>query len=143
MEHDPLKPKLEVPEIRKEIEEGKNDSKEVQKFIDSHLEDLRNYIEQLEFDLGYYDHMTSANEFAREYREEFEKEPHTKQYSQDEIEKIQKSIDSSKALISAIHEQMNNAVLLKIQINAETEKMETLEKRYHNLLTYISPEQAN
>jgi hypothetical protein len=143
MEHDPLKPKLHVPEIRNEIELGEKDAKEIQEYIDLHLKDLTRTIEQLEFDMGYYDHMVSANEFAREYREELGKEPRTKEYSEDQIQKIQQGIDMSKAFIVALHEEMNKAILLKIEINAYTEAFEKLEREFNSILIRIPPEQEN
>ena len=143
MEQDPLKPKIQVPEIQQEIKEGEQIAREIQEYIDSHLEDLKFHIDQLEFATGYLDHMQSSNEFREEYRAEMGTEPRTKEHSQEEIDGIQNNIKETKALIADIHEKMHEATLLKIDFNASNEIFQKLENLFTEFLTHIPPEQEN
>ena len=143
MEHDPLKSKIEVPEIRQEIQEGERIAQEIQEYIDSHLEDLKFHIEQLEFATGYLDHMKSNNEFREEYKAEMGTESRLREYSQQEIQDIENNIKETKALIADIHEKMHEATLLKIDYSASNEVFEKLEKLFNELITRIPPEQEN
>lgn len=143
MEHDPLKPKLEVPEIQQEIKEGEQAAREIQEYLDSHIDDLKFHIDQLEFATGYLDHMQSSNEFREEYRLEMGTESRTKEYSQKEINDIQINIAETKGLIADIHEKMHEATMLKIDYNASNEIFEKLEKLFNEFMTRIPPEQEN
>lgn len=134
MEQDPSKPKIVVEEIQDEIKSLEKDSKEIQKDLDEALEGLKLFIENLEADIGYLDHMQSGNEFAKEYREEMGKEPSSKIYSEEEMDKIRSDIDKSKAMINKIHDYMNDLTLMKVDIGISKEIFEKLEDIYNHLV---------
>jgi predicted nucleic acid-binding Zn-ribbon protein len=143
MENDRLKPKLEVPEIRQEIEEGEKIAQEIQEQIDAHLDDLKFHIENLEFYTGYADHMKSHNEFIEDYKKEMGEPSQLKSHTPQEIEENKRNIQETKRLIAEIHEKMNEAASLKIDFNAQNEVFEKLERIFNDLMTHIPPEQQN
>lgn len=137
MEHDPLKPRLEVLEIQEEIKEGERIAQEIQKYIDSHLENLKFHIEELEFATGYLDHMKSSNEFREDYKAKMGTESCLREYSQQEIQDIQNNIAETKALSQASMKKCMKQPCSKLTTVHQTKSLKS-SKSYSTILCSAS-----